>query len=398
MARRRVSEAEELALNIVGNCWKAFTAALQYSLRNPQTGDLLHDRVQGEEMGHPLIDISGRPRCGKIPGDTSLGVAREVEVSVNGGPHGQVSHVDTGFAKTLHGHEADHGPGPFRTRGATTGAPLGLPCAPRRKIGLFRSPLPCQRPHIFGRNRCLIFLPLRCFWNTILLAQDVILPFFKARGSQGDILLVIQVLGDPNIGDRQGQGIAGVRSGSKPLASKQGRRIVVIGIDVHHFDPQLAHPLSANSALEGTVGTGGGFRVTGPEHDHVAFFEGILHGTVRLRRSQTHAVPPMMHGPPVPSLPTIRILHNGCTAHELHKPSMGAQIIADISPHMVRSRSRQNGTRPRGPFDPFNLVGHDIQGLVPTNAFISGDPPVLAMASTLWIEINSFHGIHEPIR
>ena len=72
----------------------------------------------------------------------------------------------------------------------------------------------------------------------------------------------------------------------------------------------------------------------------------------------------------------------------VHKTIIGAQIISNIAPGVVRAVAVGNGTRAVLTFYTFDLTGDDIQRFIPANSFISRDTAVLEIALSLRIKIN----------
>ena len=105
------------------------------------------------------------------------------------------------------------------------------------EIGLFLAPLPGQGARLAGGNPGFPFLPFRRLGNAVFLAEAVVRPLLETDGALGDELLVVKPLGQPDIGDGEGQGRVGARLWRQPLAADQAGRVVVIGGDMDDLDP-----------------------------------------------------------------------------------------------------------------------------------------------------------------
>ncbi len=71
-----------------------------------------------------------------------------------------------------------------------------------------------------------------------------------------DVVLVVEALLDPDIGDGHGHGDRCGRFRRKPFAGQELRRSVVVGIDVNDLDAELGifEPLPAHGAFLRAVG------------------------------------------------------------------------------------------------------------------------------------------------
>src|ERR1035441_3116845 len=106
-------------------------------------------------------------------------------------------------------------------------------------VAVRMSPLARQRPDVFRRDARLSLLPFRRLGDSVFFAKDVVAPLLKSHSSLGDVLLVVEFLRDPHVGDRQHHRAVGARPRRKPLSSKPCGRVVVIWIDVNEFDAEF---------------------------------------------------------------------------------------------------------------------------------------------------------------
>jgi len=143
---------------------------------------------------------------------------------------------------------------------------------------------------------------------------------------------------------------------------------------VHRFDAQLLQPLATDGALECAIGTRIRFRITAPENHHFTFFQSVLNRPVTLSAPLPHAVSPVVRRSPEPSFPAIRIGNDRSRSYRVHKTAVGAQVVADVSPSVVRPGAAHDGTRAIVPLDPLNFAGNDIQGFIASVFFCWAHP------------------------
>ena len=166
---------------------------------------------------------------------------------------------------------------------------------------------------------------------------------------------------------------------------------------MNRLDAELLGPLAAHGPFKTAIVAVGFFRVAGPVHDQFAFPEAIFHAAVGFGRGVAHAVAVMVHGAPVPAFPAVRVDDHLGMADGVHEAEIGAQVIADVAPGVVRAVAAQDGAVAVFPFYPLDFPGDDVQGLVPTDAFVSRDAALLAVARPVRVEIHAFHGIQQAV-
>src|SRR5579871_949415 len=104
----------------------------------------------------------------------------------------------------------------------------------------------------------------------------------------------------------------------------------------------------------------------------------------------------MVHGAPVPTLPAVRIRGHAREADQVAEPGQCAEVIADVSPLMMRGEGDEDRSKPIGALLPLDLVGDDGQSLVPADALIFGNTPVPWIACAVRIEVHALHRIKNP--
>ena len=284
----------------------SFGMAVEDRFRNAKPRHLLEDRIDRGELGHALIEVDAETRVEDVPRDHPFRIAGKIEIGIERGPLGHIAHVDAGLADALHGHETDHRAGPFVAGGIAAGAAESCASA-RGEIGLFRPPFPGQGADVFGGYARFVLLPLGRLRDAVLFAEDIVSPFLETDGAVRYIFLVVEVFRDPHVGDSQGEGVARGGTGGEPLAAEQGGGMVVIGVYVDHLDAELLEPLAPDRVFKGRV-TACGFGVARPEDHHLAFLETVFDRAVDFGSTEARALSPVVHGPPIPTLPTIGIM------------------------------------------------------------------------------------------
>ena len=152
----------------------------------------------------------------------------------------------------------------------------------------------------------------------------------------GDVLLVVQVLDEPGVGDGEAEGHVGAETRREPFVREERRGVVEVRIDEHHLDAQLLHPEAAAGALEGGVDAAArALRIGRPEDDHVAVLEGVLKQVPLLGDAEAMAVAPHRHGAPVPPFPAVRVVGAMGEAHDVEETIVRAVAIADVAPEVV---------------------------------------------------------------
>ncbi len=170
--------------------------------------------------------------------------------------------------------------------------------------------------------------------------------------------------------------------GANHLSATRPGGVVVEGIDSDHSHPEILEPLPPGRALErGVDAAAGGLGVGRPEHDHLAVLERVLQQVVLLGQAQAVALAPHVRGAPVPALPGVGVVLAVGEAHQVHEAEVGAVPVADVAPHVVRTRGAEDGAGPVLPFDPFDLGRDDVERVVPGDGLVAGDTAVLRVAA-----------------
>ena len=174
--------------------------------------------------------------------------------------------------------------------------------------------------------------------------------------------------------------------------------MVVIGVDMNHFDAQFFQPLAADRAFVSGVNAAGRLGVAGPEDHHLTFLQTVLDGAVAFRRAQVHALSPVMHGPPVPAFPTVRVVGHGRPADVVEKPQPGAQPVPRMPQRWWEPLPFRMAP---GPWSLFTRLISPATISRASSQLIRSYPetaPILRVPLALRVKIDPFHGIEEPVR
>ena len=177
--------------------------------------------------------------------------------------------------------------------------------------------------------------PIRVIWHAVLFAEHIIRPLVKADGVLGDVIFIVQIFGQPDMGNGQGHGIAGIGSRGEPFVAEQTGGMVHKRIDKDHLDAEFLQPEAPGCGFEGGIDAMGCLRIRGPEDNHLGILERIFEQVVLLRDAKPPGETPLMHATPVPAFPAVRVVVRVGVADQIHKTEIGAVAIADIAPQMM---------------------------------------------------------------
>ena len=403
-------------VHLVGNVAAAEALAVPGELLALGEGETLGDTQAGHMLAGGGVDVQRRGEGGPavehapgeleagggvlaVAGDAALGVAGEEEGGVHRGALGGGPHVGAGLAHALHGAQGDHAAGPLN---AVAGAAGSAPAAQTAggQIGVLLGPLAGQGADLAGGYAGLGLSPLAGLGLAVGLAQHVVGPLLEAVGVGSHVLLVVGALGQPGIGDGEGQGMVGAHLGGEPLVGEQSGRVVVVGVNVDHLDAQvLLHPLTPDGGLVSGVDTAVGLRVGGPHDDHLGVLQAVLQQVILLGVAQTPGEAPHVHAAPVPALPGVGVVVGVREAHQVHEAEVGGVTVAEVTPHVVGRGGRQDGGGAVLGADTVDLLHQDVVHLVPGNALVAGNAAVLGIALPIGIPVHALHGVQvAPVR
>ena len=260
------------------------------------------------------------------------------------------------------------------------------------------APLASQSPDLARRDARLDFGPLGGLRNAVALAEHVVLPLVEAGGPFGDVVLVVEVFGQPGVGDAQAEGHVGAEPRREPLVGEEAGRVVEARVDKHHLDAELFHPEAPRRALEGGVdATAGNLGVGRPEDHHLGVLEGVFEQVVLLGDAQAVAVAPHVHAAPVPALPAIRVVLAVRVADQVHEPEVRAVPVAHVAPQVMGTGRGQYGRRADFAVQTDDLVADDVERLVPADRLVSGDTAILDVALALGVEVHPLERREDPL-
>ena len=258
-------------------------------------------------------------------------------------------------------------------------APPSPPREPPDRIGPLGRPLAGQRADDPGVDARLLRRPLRRLGHAVDLAHDVLLELVEADGAVGDVVLVIDVFGDPHEGDGHGDGRVGAHARGDPLAAHDGVRVVVEGVDEDHLDALLLEPLPPQRRVLAGVGAPGAVRVVGPVDDHLRVLQRVAQHVVGLGHAQPPEEAVGVRRAPVPAFPAVRVVEHRGELHHVHEAGEGAHLVAHDAPVVVGRRDAADGRAAVGLFDPHQFGGDEVGGLVPGDALVTGFAAVLSV-------------------
>ena len=162
-------------------------------------------------------------------------------------------------------------------------------------------------------------------------------------------------------------------------------------VDVHELDAEFLGPEAARRALEPRIGAVGAFGIAGPEDDHLGFLEAVLDPAVARRHADAHRIAEMVHGAPVPALPAVRVGGDPGEADQVGEAHQRAEVIAHVAPLVMGRHREGDRARPVHALLPVDLLGDDVQRLVPADAHVAGLAAVLGIALAVGIEVHPLH-------
>ncbi len=323
MARHGIDDLAELVLDRLAVPHVALGLAVEDRLGELHARNLLARGVDGGQLRHALEQLHRHGGVLHVARHAALGVAGEVEVEVDRRAPLQVAEVDAGLAEALHRHQAYAHARPLDASGvAARAAVAGAPAA-RAEVGALGAPFAGQRADVAGGNAGFLLGPFGSLGDAVLLAEEVGLPHVEPLGTGGDVVLVVEVFLDPDVGQGHAHGGRGGWLRRDPFAAQELRGVVVVGIDVDDLDARALEPLAAHRALERAVGARGRFRVGRPEHDHLAVLQAVLDRAVVLALADAQAVAPVMRRAPVPAFPAVGVVVHLGVADRIHEAEVG---------------------------------------------------------------------------
>ena len=106
----------------------------------------------------------------------------------------------------------------------------------------------------------------------------------------------------------------------------------------------------------------------------------------------------MVHGAPVPALPAVGVVVHARHADRVGEAEQRGEVVADVAPGVVRAVAHRDRARAVVALLPLDLVGDDVERLVPRDAHIARLAAVLRIALAVGIEVDALHGMQQAVR
>ena len=270
-------------------------------------------------------------------------------------------------------------------------APPQPPRPPAASMVLLLAPLAGERADLAGGDAGLGLGPLAGLGHAVGLAEHVLGPLVEAVGVRGHVLLVVGALGQPGVGDGEGERVVGADLGREPLVADEPGGVVVERVDEDHLDAEVLHPEAARRGLVRGVDAGVGLRVGRPEDDHLGVLQRVLEQVVLLGVAEAPAEAPHVHAAPVPAFPAVRVMVGVGEAHHVHEAEVGAVAVAHVAPHVVGAGAGEDRRGAGLALHAVDLADHDVGGLVPGDRLVAGDAAVLDVALAVGVEVHALH-------
>ena len=164
------------------------------------------------------------------------------------------------------------------------------------------------------------------------------------------------------------------------------------------IDIEIAQPLAAHRAFLPAINAASGLRVARPEHHHFGILKTILDRAKQFAAAHTQAPAPVVKRAPIPAFPTVGIVVHFGGPDGVHKTQLGAQVVANIAPVVMRAIARRDRPGAVIALHPLDLGRNNIQRLIPADAFVSRDATILDIAFPVGIKVDPLHRVLQPVR
>ena len=355
-----------------------------------------------------------------LPGKVGEGERR---VALVGGPHAQAGIVDdapgrrregrmvlgaehrpvddgegmlAGLAEPLHGQQR-----PFEAGRLVRIGPADVrPAQAVHDGGPPGRPLPGERLDHPRRDAGLLGRPRRRLGHPVFFAQHVVPELLEAHAVGRKVVLVVGVVGDPLVRDRELQRGIGVRQDRDPLVGEDGRAVVEVRADVDLLDADvLPEGAEAADVVPAAEPPGGGRGVAPPEQQEVTVPGDVRIDVGGVRHQSERLAAPEVLGPPVPALPAVRVAHlQRAAAQELQELDLAAVRPVHHLGLAVSVGLGEHGRRSVGVDDPLQLTDDDVQRLVPGDPDVAALAAVLRVALSVGVPVDPLQRIRDPVR
>ena len=236
--------------------------------------------------------------------------------------------------------------------------------------------------------------PFRGLGDPVFLAEDIVCEFIKPISMGRDIFLIISVVCQPLVGDRQLQSRIRIRQDRDPFVGVDGGAVVEVRADVNALDPQFRKPVAKKGRHLHAESQRGDLRVAAPKEQAVTVLRHIRDQVALGVLFAYRFAAPDMLGTPVPAFPGIHVAHLlGIAAGERKHPVGTAVGRGNIFSFPVHIGFAQNGFRRIGLIDPFDLIRAQFRCFFPGNALVAADPAGFRMPVAVRIPVDPLHGI-----
>jgi hypothetical protein len=286
-----------------------------------------------EALGHGVFQgLLGHAPFGVLI-DAQGGVSGKAEPAVEGRAVGRRPDIDARLAHALQGLQVDHQPRPLRGIGLPRGPSAQAEGIEHRLLG---RPLPGERGDGPRRNPADRFGPFGSPGGSAPLSKDVALPLLEAERARADVIVIVGVLGQPDIGDRLGQGRVRARPGGDPLVAVDTAREIIMGIDEDLLDPGLLEPDAPDRRFLPGIQAARRVGIRAPVDDELRMFQSVFEQVVLLGHAEPPEKPVGVRRAPVPPLPAVGVVIDQGEAQQMHEPEIDAEMIAQIAPVVMR--------------------------------------------------------------
>ena len=84
-------------------------------------------------------------------------------------------------------------------------------------------------------------------------------------------------------------------------------------------------------------------------------------------------------------------------ADEVEEPVERAQVVADVSPGVMRTMAERDRAWPKIALHALELADDDVEGFVPADALVAGNPAIVRVPLAIGIEIDALHRIQQTV-
>ena len=166
-------------------------------------------------------------------------------------------------------------------------------------------PFPRQRADGMRRNTGDPLGPGGGLGRAVVFAHDMAFELVEAERVACDVLLVVAVLDDPGVGQRQIKCRVGVRPDRNPGVGMDRRGMIEVGRQRDDLDAGALEPLRHFERDRAGHAEAGCLRIVAGENDHLGVFEHVVPDRVLVGLAERGVEAPDVLRPPVVALPTV---------------------------------------------------------------------------------------------